>query len=135
MNKNVAMSSFYSSVSKLWKKTAFYVFIKKTCFFMLFLKSKKMVLCSLIIKFSYIFFQRVRTIGFITYEKFRRFVMFHTLVLSGLNFGGRVPLWLQWVQCHHAIVTLCVRNFFWLVIRGSKTFSHGCFVGPKFFLM
>ena len=100
---------------------------------MLFLKSKKIVLCSLIIKFSYIFFQRVRTIGFITYGKFRRFVMFHTLVLSGLNFGGRVPLWLQWVQCHHAIVTLCVRNFFWLVIRGSETLSHEYFVVPNFF--
>ena len=41
MKKNVAMSSFYSSVSKLWKKTACYVFMKKLVFLCCFLRVKK----------------------------------------------------------------------------------------------
>ena len=28
----------------------------------------------------------------------------------------------------------CVQNIFWWVFRGSKIFSYGYFVGPKFFL-
>ena len=46
--------------------------------------------------------------------------------MSVLNFMGRVPSWVSWVQCYCAILPL------W-VFRGSKIFSRGYLVGLKYF--